>query len=93
MRSNKTLIALSTAIVLGVLGAGSAAFASDHEDGGGFKIGPLGQIMGTQTESARGANAYAFAPAAPSKQTVHKQTAHSPANAQEDNYGPEAGKD
>jgi hypothetical protein len=91
MRSNKTLIALSTAIVLGVLGAGSAAFASDHEDGGGFKIGPLGQIMGTQTENAR--DAYAFVPSVAGKQTAHKQTAHSPANAQEDNYGPEAGKD
>jgi hypothetical protein len=88
MRSNKTLMALSTAIALGVLGAGSAALASDHEDGGGFKIGPQGQMLGTQTESARGANAYAFAP---SKQTVHKQTAHSAA--QEDNYGPEAGKE
>lgn len=90
MRSNKTLIALSTAIVLGMLGAGSAALASDREDGGGFKIGPQGQIMGTQIESGRGANAFAFAP---SKQTVHKQTAPSPANAQEDNYGSEAGKD
>ncbi len=93
MRSNKTLIALSTAIVIGVLGAGSAALASDHEDGGGFKIGPLGQIMGTQIESARGANAYAFTPSVAGKQTVRKQTAHSPANAEEDNYGPEAGKD
>ena len=93
MRSNKTLIAISTAIMLGVLGAGSAALANDHEDGGGFKIGAQGQIMGAQTESARGANAYAFTPSVAGKQTVHKQTAHSPANAQEDNYGSEAGKD
>ena len=64
MSNKKTLIALSAALALGIIGA-SAAQASDHEDTGGFRIGPLGQVMGGTsgwgTRSAtRGANAYGF---------------------------------
>jgi hypothetical protein len=91
MRSKKALIALSTALALGVLGAGSVAQASDHENqSGGYKIGPLGQVFGAPTELGAGANAYAYVP---SKHTVHKPTMRSPASVLQDNYGPEAGKD
>jgi hypothetical protein len=66
MSGKKTLIALSAALALGILGAASAAQASDHENqSGGFKIGPLGQLMGTPAEwgasgAPRGAYAYGF---------------------------------
>jgi hypothetical protein len=74
MYTKKTLIALSTAVVIGLLGAGSLAQASDHEDqSGGFKIGPLGQVMGAP--AAR--NAYAFVPSVAGKQTAQKPTAAS----------------
>ncbi len=96
MNSKKTLIALSTAVVLGLIGTSSLALASDHENqSGGFKIGPLGQVMGAPTWTAPapgGRDAYAFVPSVQSKQSVHKQTTHRIAP-QEDNYGPEAGKD
>lgn len=78
MYTRKILIALSTAIVIGVLGAGSLAQANEPTDAeGGFKIGPLGQVMGAPTST--GANAYGFAPSAPSKQPVQKHTAKAPA--------------
>ena len=38
MRGNKAAIALSAAIVFGVLGAASAALASDHEESGGYRV-------------------------------------------------------
>jgi hypothetical protein len=63
MNGKKTLIALSAAIALGIMGAASVAQASDHEDqSGGFKIGPLGQRMGgSSVWGARGEAAYGFA--------------------------------
>jgi hypothetical protein len=74
------LTALSTALILGVLGAGSLALAGDQDrDSGGYKIGPLGQVLGTPNEwRGNGQNAYGFAPSVRSKQTVHKHT--NPAN-------------
>jgi hypothetical protein len=65
MSGKKTLIALSTAIALGLAGS-TAALASDHEDqSGGFKIGPLGQAMGGPAEwgatgAPRGTSAYGY---------------------------------
>src|SRR5437016_14447463 len=67
MSGKKTLIALSTAIALGLAGS-TAALASDHEDqSGGFKIGPLGQPMGGPSEwgasgAYSGGVAYGFLP-------------------------------
>src|SRR5437879_10667858 len=61
----KTKIAFAAALMVG---AASAALASDHEDqSGGFKIGPLGQPMGGPSEwGASGAYsgrvAYGFLP-------------------------------
>jgi hypothetical protein len=61
MSDKRTLIALSTAIALGILGA-SAAMASERDETGGFRIGPLGQVMGTPSEwGAKGAPAGASA--------------------------------
>jgi hypothetical protein len=75
MSGNKSLIALSAALALGVLGATSAAQASDHEDEtGGFRIGPLGQLMGTPSQwGARGAprSAYAYGFALPTPKREH----------------------
>src|SRR5579862_628868 len=72
------LTALSTALILGVLGAGSLALASDNDrDGGGYKIGPLGQVFGDWNSNANaGRNAYGFAPSIQAKQPVHKHTTH-----------------
>ena len=78
MRS-KTVIALSTAIFLGVLGASSLALAGDRDDGagGGYSVGPLGQVLGTPTEwNATGRNAYGLAPSVHSKRPVHKKTSN-----------------
>jgi hypothetical protein len=70
MSGKKTLIALSAALALGVLGAASAAQASDRESTvGGFRIGPLGQVMGARSLST-GANAYGFV----SPTTKHERT-------------------
>jgi hypothetical protein len=62
MSGKNTLIALSAALALGVLGAASAAQAKDdNADWGGFRIGPLGQQMGTPSQGiGRGAKAYGF---------------------------------
>jgi hypothetical protein len=70
------LTALSTALILGALGAGSLAIASDTDrDGGGYKIGPLGQVFGAPNDwRANGQNAYGFAPSVQLKQPVHKHT-------------------
>jgi hypothetical protein len=68
------LTALSTALVLGVLGAGSLAIAGDRDDGpsGGYKTGPQGQLFGTPNEwRANGQNAYGFAPSFQNKPPVH----------------------
>jgi hypothetical protein len=67
--------ALSTAMLLGVLGTGSVALASEREDTGGYKIGPLGQVLGDWGDRETGRNAYGFVPG---KQPAHK---HTPANA------------
>ena len=73
MRSN-TVIALSTAIFLGVLGASSTALASDRDEStGGYPIGPLGQVVGTPNERNAGRDAYGFVPSVHSKQPVHKK--------------------
>ena len=61
MIRKKTLIALSAAVALGIAGA-SAAQASDNNSGGyhgGFKIGPFGQVMGSQRGTAFG---FAYSP-------------------------------
>jgi len=68
------LTALSTALILGVLGAGSLAIAGDRDDGpsGGYKIGPLGQQLGTSNEwRTNGQNAYGFVPSVQNKLPVH----------------------
>jgi hypothetical protein len=68
------LTALSTALILGVLGAGSLAIAGDRDDGpsGGTKIGPQGQVFGTPNEwRGNGQYAYGFAPSVQSKLPVH----------------------
>jgi hypothetical protein len=73
---NKTIIALSTAIFLGVFGASSVALAGDRDDGptGGYHIGPLGQTLGTPNEwNSTGRDAYGFVPSVHSKQPVHKK--------------------
>jgi hypothetical protein len=81
---NKTIIALSTAIFLGVLGASSVALAGSRDDGpsGGFQVGPLGQVLGTPNEWNAGRNAYGFVPPVHSKQPVHKKTGNSAAEGQ-----------
>ena len=74
MRSNKALIALSTAILL--LGAGTLAQASDHEptdQEGGIKVGPQGQIF--SSPQALGPNAraaYGFVAPSQGKHATHK---------------------
>ncbi len=74
--NKKTMIALSTAVVIALLGAGSLAQASDHEDqSGGFKIGPLGQTMGAPVPAAQ--NAYAFVPSVAAKHKAQKRPAAS----------------
>jgi hypothetical protein len=79
MRSKKTLTAvLSTAILLGMLGTSSVALASERDDGGGYKVGPLGQVLGDWNGN-EGRNAYGFAPSHQRK-PAHKHT--NPANAQ-----------
>jgi hypothetical protein len=70
------LTALSTAIILGAFGAGSVALASERDDtGGGYRIGPLGQVFGTPTVST-GQHAYGFVPSVHSKQPAHKKTSN-----------------
>jgi hypothetical protein len=80
MRNRKTLIALSTAIVLGVFGASSLAYANDPTDSyGGFKIGPMGQTMGSPSDwgargAPAGATAYGFASPSQAQHATHKHT-------------------
>jgi len=66
----KVLTGLTTAIVLGVLAGGSVALASEGRDeGGGYKIGPMGQVLGAPPAG----QAYGFVPQAHGKQVqVHK---------------------
>src|SRR5579862_3779159 len=76
MRS-KTAIALSAAIFLSALGASSVALAGDRDDGasGGYRVGPLGQQLGTPNEwNGNGRAAYGFVPSVHAKQPVHKKT-------------------
>jgi hypothetical protein len=70
------LTALSTALILGVLGAGSLVLASDTDrDGGGYKVGPQGQVFESWNWNGNeGRNAYGFAPSIQDKQPVHKNT-------------------
>lgn len=92
MRSKTALIALSTALVLGVLGAGSMAQASDNsgEYSGGFVVpgdSAVNPAYHPQWFGARkGGEAFGYA--APRTQTVRPAAA-----AKEDNYGAEAGKE
>jgi hypothetical protein len=60
MTGKTTLIALSAAIAIGIAGA-SVAQANDNSGDyhGGFKIGPLGQVMGSPRGTAFG---FAYAP-------------------------------
>ena len=76
MSGRNTLIALSAAAAFGIMGAATAAQASDHEDQtGGFRIGPLGQLMGTPSEwGNRGAGAYGFASPSPKHVPARKKT-------------------
>ena len=79
MSDKKTLIALSTAIALGILGAASAAMASERDETGGFRIGPLGQVLGTPSEwgakgAPAGASAYGLVPADKKHHAGHAQT-------------------
>jgi hypothetical protein len=69
MKSKDVLIALSTAIALGVFGTSLSQAASDNEPGEGrsFHIGPTGQVLGTPpaySYEPTGTNAYGFAPPA-----------------------------
>jgi hypothetical protein len=73
------LTALSTAILVGVLGASSLALASERDEAGGYKIGPLGQVLGTPSEwsvkgTTAGQNAYGFVPSVHNKQPVRQHT-------------------
>jgi hypothetical protein len=63
MRNKKSSIVVFTSIALGLLGA-SLAQASERESGG-YKIGPLGQVLGAPTEwraapESSGRTAYGF---------------------------------
>ena len=66
MTSGKTLMALSTAIALGLLGAASAAQANDNDrnGAGGSGVGPQGQsVHAAHHASVRhGGSAYGLAP-------------------------------
>jgi hypothetical protein len=64
MSGSNSITALSVAVVLGVLGAGSATMASDHENqSGGFRYGPQAQAFGTS--SYVGGGVYAAAKSKP----------------------------
>jgi hypothetical protein len=68
------LTALTTALFLGMLGAGSLALASDNDRAeGGYNVGPLGQVFGADELGTRGQEAYGFVPFQ-AKQPVHKHT-------------------
>jgi hypothetical protein len=73
----KTKIAFAAALMVG---AASAALASDHEDqSGGFKIGPLGQPMGGPSEwgasgAYSGGVAYGFLPHIRTPASPHART-------------------
>jgi hypothetical protein len=72
---NKTIIALSTAILLGVFGASSVALGASDRDDSGYSAAPLGQTLGTPNEwNSTGRNAYGLVPSVHSKQPVHKKT-------------------
>jgi hypothetical protein len=75
MSVRNTLIALSAVAALGIMGAATTARASDHEDqSGGFRIGPLGQLMGTPSEwGTRGASAYGFVSPSPKHVPARKK--------------------
>ena len=64
MSASKSITALSVAVVLGVLGAASAAVASDHDQSGGFRYGPQGQVFGASLYNA-GGGAYAASKSKP----------------------------
>jgi hypothetical protein len=66
------LTALSTALLLGVLGAGSLAIASERDDGGGYKIGPQGQVFGADQWGTDGRNDYGFVQSLPTTRPAHK---------------------
>ena len=69
MRYKKALTGLTTVIILGVLAGGSLALANEGRDeGGGYQIGPLGQVLGAPPA---GQNAYGLVPSIHGKQ-VHK---------------------
>jgi hypothetical protein len=68
MNGSKSITALSVAVVFGVLGAASAALASDHENqSGGFRYGPQGQVFGTSYSSGAGA----YAATKPKPKPIH----------------------
>jgi len=91
MSGKKTLFALSAALVLGALGAVSTAQASENNSGeykGGFVVpgsSAVNPVNHPRWFANRGGKAYAFVPP--------KHSSTRPAYHQEDNYGPEAGKD
>jgi hypothetical protein len=88
----RTLIALSAALVLGALGAASTAQASDNsgEYSGGSVVPGSTAVNPVYHPRwfANGSKAYGFVPS-----TKRPQTAPQPLSHQDDNYGPEAGKD
>jgi hypothetical protein len=93
MRTKSALIALSTAVVLGILGAGSLAQASDNsgEYSGGFVVpgnSAVNPAYHPQWFGSARKGGDAFGYVAPRTQTVRPAAA-----AKEDNYGSEAGKE
>jgi hypothetical protein len=93
MRTKSALIALSTAVVLGVLGAGSIAQASDNsgEYSGGFVVpgnSAVNPAYHPQWSGSTRKGGDAFGYVAPRTQTVRPAV-----RVQEDNYGSEAGKE
>ena len=93
MRTQSALIALSTAVELGVLGAGSLAKASDNsgEYSGGFVVpgnSAVNPAYHPQWFGSARKGGDAFGYVAPRTHTVRPAP-----RVQEDNYGPEAGKE
>ena len=74
MRTKQALLAVATALTL--LGSASLALASDHEPTdsyGGIKIGPLGQVFGSNGRVDNGWNAYGLVAPSQGKHTTHKR--------------------
>ena len=93
MSGKKTLIALSAALALGALGA-SAALAGNDNSGeykGGFVVPGSTAVNPVDHPGwfANGSKAYGFVQSTKGTHIASQPLAHH----DEDNYGPEAGKD